>query len=66
MTLEGAAFEELRKRIRPGGAKKYPAANAAKGKLFARERVARRVAEDSFVEEGMYANALADGLRANG
>jgi methylmalonyl-CoA decarboxylase subunit alpha len=59
-------LEELRKRVRTGGPDKYHAANAAKGKLFARERVAMLVDEDSFVEDGMYANALADGLPADG
>src|SRR4029453_8422589 len=41
-------------------------ANAAKGKLFARERIALLVDEGSFVEDAMYANALADGLPADG
>jgi acetyl-CoA carboxylase carboxyltransferase component len=57
---------ELRKRVGAGGAERYHAANAAKGKLFARDRVARLVDEGSFVEDGMYANALADGLPADG
>src|SRR6266511_942761 len=47
-------------------AERYHAANAAKGKLFARERVARLVDEGSFVEDAMLANALADGLPADG
>ena len=55
-----------RKRIAAGGAEQYHAANAAKGKLFARERVARLVDKGSFVEDGMFANALADGLPADG
>ncbi|MGC5051380.1 acyl-CoA carboxylase subunit beta [Micromonospora sp. DT48] len=66
MTLDGEALEQLRKRIRAGGAEKYHAANAAKGKLFARERVALLVDEGSFVEDGLYANALAEGLPADG
>jgi methylmalonyl-CoA decarboxylase subunit alpha len=57
---------ELRKRVGAGGAERYHAANAAKGKLFARDRVARLVDEGSFVEDAMYANALADGLPADG
>nr|WP_205861222.1 acyl-CoA carboxylase subunit beta [Planosporangium flavigriseum] len=56
----------MRKRVRAGGAERYHAANAAKGKLFARERVALLVDEGSFVEDGMYANVLADGLPADG
>ncbi len=66
MTLDKDALEQLRKRAAAGGAEKYHAANAAKGKLFARERVALLVDEGSFVEDGMYANALADGLPADG
>jgi acetyl-CoA carboxylase carboxyltransferase component len=66
VTLDGEALEQLRKRARAGGAEKYHAANAAKGKLFARERVALLVDEGSFVEDGLYANALADNLPADG
>jgi acetyl-CoA carboxylase carboxyltransferase component len=66
VTLDGEALEQLRKRIRAGGAEKYHAANAAKGKLFARERVALLVDEGSFVEDGLFANARVDGLPADG
>ncbi|MDT5037871.1 MAG: hypothetical protein QOE03_3056 [Micromonosporaceae bacterium] len=66
MTLDGEALEQLDKRVRTGGAERYHAANAAKGKLFARERVALLVDADSFVEDGRYANVLAEGLPADG
>jgi acetyl-CoA carboxylase carboxyltransferase component len=66
VALDGEALEQLRKRARAGGAEKYHAANAARGKLFARERIALLVDEASFVEDGLYANALADGLPADG
>ncbi|WP_370881810.1 acyl-CoA carboxylase subunit beta [Catenuloplanes nepalensis] len=56
----------MRKRAEAGGAEKYHAANAAKGKLFARERIAHLVDDGSFTEDGRYANALADGLPADG
>ncbi|MFI5841013.1 acyl-CoA carboxylase subunit beta [Catenuloplanes sp. NPDC051500] len=56
----------MRKRVEAGGAEKYHAANASKGKLFARERVAYLVDEGSFIEDGRYANALAEGLPADG
>jgi acetyl-CoA carboxylase carboxyltransferase component len=63
---DSAGLAEARKRIAAGGAEKYHAANTAKGKLFARDRVARLVDAGSFVEDGMFANALADGLPADG
>jgi acetyl-CoA carboxylase carboxyltransferase component len=56
----------LRETATAGGAPKYHEANAAKGKLFARERVARLVDKDSFVEDAMFANAMAGGLAADG
>ncbi|WP_434742285.1 acyl-CoA carboxylase subunit beta [Micromonospora sp. SH-82] len=62
----GVELEQLRERVLGGGAEKYHAANAAKGKLFARERVAYLVDEGSFVEDGIYANATAEGLPADG
>jgi methylmalonyl-CoA decarboxylase subunit alpha len=58
-------LSEQRARIEAGGAAKYHEANAEHGKLFARERVRRLVDEDSFVEDGFFANALADGLPAD-
>ncbi|MEV6925403.1 acyl-CoA carboxylase subunit beta [Dactylosporangium sp. NPDC051485] len=64
--MEGEALTQLRKRVEAGGAEKYHTANAARGKLFARERVALLVDEGSFVEDGLFANALADGLPADG
>ncbi|MEV4535695.1 acyl-CoA carboxylase subunit beta [Asanoa sp. NPDC049518] len=66
MALDDEELEQLGKRVRAGGAERYHAANAAKGKMFARERVAHLVDEGSFVEDGLYANALAEGLPADG
>jgi acetyl-CoA carboxylase carboxyltransferase component len=57
---------ELRSRILAGGAARYHEANAARGKLFARDRIAALVDPESFVEDGLFANALADGLPADG
>jgi acetyl-CoA carboxylase carboxyltransferase component len=57
---------ELTDRIRAGGAQRYHDSNAAKGKLFARERVRLLVDEGSFVEDGLFANALAGDLPADG
>jgi acetyl-CoA carboxylase carboxyltransferase component len=52
--------------IAKGGAEKYHAAAAEKGKLFARDRIAFLVDEGSFTEDGRFANALAKGLPADG
>jgi acetyl-CoA carboxylase carboxyltransferase component len=57
---------ELREKVESGGAPKYHDANAAKGKLFARERIRLLVDAGSFVEDGLYANALAGDLPADG
>ena len=59
--LPGLTAEILR-----GGAEKYHAANAARGKMFARERIALLVDEGSFVEDGRFANATAGDLPADG
>jgi methylmalonyl-CoA decarboxylase subunit alpha len=60
------SLDELGKQVRAGGAEKYHAANRAKGKLFARERVALLVDAGSFVEDGLFANVGAEGLPADG
>ncbi|MCW2944766.1 MAG: methylcrotonyl-CoA carboxylase carboxyl transferase subunit [Actinoallomurus sp.] len=57
---------ELRETTERGGAPKYHDANAAKGKLFARERIRLLADAGSFVEDGLYANALARDLPADG
>jgi methylmalonyl-CoA decarboxylase subunit alpha len=57
---------KIRETIERGGALKYHEAATAKGKLFARERIALLADENSFTEDGRYANALADGLPADG
>jgi acetyl-CoA carboxylase carboxyltransferase component len=66
VAIDDEALAQVRKRVLAGGADRYHAANAAKGKLFARERVALLVDEGSFVEDGLYANSQADGLPADG
>lgn len=60
------AHAEARTRALSGGAAKYHQSNAAKGKMFARERIEALVDAGSFVEDGMLANALAEGLPADG
>ena len=56
----------LRARIEGGGAPRYHESATAAGKLFARARIAGLVDDGSFTEDGRYANALADGLPADG
>jgi methylmalonyl-CoA decarboxylase subunit alpha len=63
------AHEELpgiRAQIAKGGAPKYHKTAEAAGKLFARDRIARLVDAGSFTEDGIFANATADGLPADG
>ncbi len=65
----GQAHEDLpgvRAKISVGGAAKYHQAATASGKLFARERIALLVDPGSFTEDGIFANAAADGLPADG
>jgi acetyl-CoA carboxylase carboxyltransferase component len=59
-------LSERRARIEAGGPRKYHDANAEKGKLFARERISLLVDEESFVEDGIFANATAPDLPADG
>jgi methylmalonyl-CoA decarboxylase subunit alpha len=61
-----ARLASLRDRVLAGGAEKYHQANAGKGKLFARERISLLVDDGSFVEDGLFANALAGDLPADG
>jgi len=62
--------EDIRARaekIRQGGAKKYHDSNRAAGKLFCRERIARLCDSGAdFIEDGLFANALAPDLPADG
>jgi acetyl-CoA carboxylase carboxyltransferase component len=59
-------LEDLMQRIRAGGAAKYHAKNAETGKRFARERLAELFDPESMVEDGLFANALAPDLPADG
>jgi acetyl-CoA carboxylase carboxyltransferase component len=63
---EHSDLAAVRARIDRGGAAKYHESAAAAGKLFARERIRLLTDEDSFTEDGRYANVLADGLPADG
>lgn len=57
---------EWRAQLQKGGGEKYHAKAAESGKLFARERIKFLCDADSFVEDGLFANCLADGLPADG
>jgi len=57
---------QLRTQVERGGSGKYHEANAAKGKLFARERIRLLVDGGSFVEDGLLANVAAGDLPADG
>ena len=64
--VQPESLGEHRERVQLGGAAKYHEANAAKGKMFARERISRLVDEGSFVEDGELANVRAGDLPADG
>jgi len=61
-----ADLPAVRARIATGGAAKYHEAAAASGKLFARARIAMLVDPGSFTEDGIFANAAAGDLPADG
>ncbi len=64
MNSEKLASETAR--VLKGGTDKAHAKNAESGKLFARERIALLVDAGSFVEDGLFANALDPSLPADG
>ena len=64
--MKASELKELEARVHAGGAEKYHQSNASKGKLFARDRIARLVDPDSFVEDALLANAVTDDLPADG
>src|SRR6266480_4676267 len=61
-------MEALAAKIRQGGAPKYHQSNAAAGKKFCRERIALLCDDGGreFVEDGLFANATAGDLPADG
>lgn len=66
MSTTSDKLHELLDSVAKGGRDKYHEANAARGKLFARDRLARLLDEGSFVEDGALANVLAGDLPADG
>ena len=63
--MKDSDLETLTANVRAGGGAKYHEKNAAEGKLFARERLARLLDPGSFVEDGTLANSLAEASGAN-
>ena len=66
MATDTATLKATADTILAGGAPKYHEANAEKGKLFVRERIALLTDPDSFVEDGLFANSQAGDLPADG
>ncbi len=66
MSTDLSTLMARRAEVLAGGQPKYHEANAARGKLFVRDRIAHLVDEGSFVEDGLYANVLAGDLPADG
>jgi acetyl-CoA carboxylase carboxyltransferase component len=64
--MQDSDLKNLLAQARAGGSEKYHEKNSAEGKLFARERLARLLDADSFVEDAALANSLAEGLPADG
>ncbi|MCA1009358.1 acyl-CoA carboxylase subunit beta [Halobacillus halophilus] len=59
-------LEEKRKHISSGGAEKYHAKNAEKGKMFVRERLQLLFDDDMSIEDAFFANNQDDKLPADG
>ncbi|MFO7178819.1 MAG: acyl-CoA carboxylase subunit beta [Pseudomonadota bacterium] len=64
--MDEPKLKALTERVLKGGADKYHRKNAEQGKLFARERIRLLVDPDSFVEDGLLANAGKEELPADG
>lgn len=56
----------LTAQVQAGGARKYHEKNAESGKLFVRDRLRLLFDEDVDLEDGLFANCLADGLPGDG
>jgi len=63
---DGSEVNARLERIRRGGDPKYHDKGREAGKLFCRERLQLLLDEDSFIEDGAFANSLAGDLPADG
>jgi methylmalonyl-CoA decarboxylase subunit alpha len=59
-------LQDMSEQIKSGGAPKYHEKNAETGKLFVRERLRLLFDADMELEDGLFANCVADGLPADG
>ena len=59
-------FDDASSGARSGGPKRYHDRLREQGKLFVRDRVELLCDPGSFVEDGLLANTLAEGLAADG
>jgi acetyl-CoA carboxylase carboxyltransferase component len=66
MKADERSFSERVERIKQGGGQKYHQKNADQGKLFARERLHLLFDAGFELEDGLFANCLADDLPADG
>ena len=57
---------DMTRQAKAGGAPKYHEKNAESGKLFVRDRLRLLFDDDVDLEDGLFANCLADGLPADG
>lgn len=64
--MDDTKLRELIRRAERGGDPAYHQKNTERGKLFVRERIARLLDADSFVEDALLANGCAEGLPADG
>src|SRR6186713_2190529 len=64
--MSGKTVTEWRTQLQKGGEAKYHAKASESGKLFGRDRIHLLVDKESFVEDGLFANCVADGLPADG
>lgn len=64
--MDDEKLRALEQRVKRGGAPKYHQKNQEQKKLFARERIARLLDADSFVEDGLLARAGDAELPADG
>ncbi|WP_227937885.1 acyl-CoA carboxylase subunit beta [Alkalihalobacillus deserti] len=60
------SYKEYIEQINKGGSTKYHKLNEEKGKLFVRDRLKLLFDEGTEIEDGFFANAMAEGLPADG